>query len=258
MNPSRLLALAMLFSAAAGAQSFVLDIADGSNLTVPASRMIPVHVIYTGNDASVKGFRILASQFVPTDQDAVPVEILRNCDSKAGAENQPTAFDLQANGTASLCLRIIPELNSDGKYSGNLTLFTDNNKTEAPKRFSFSRAASPPATLATDRQSLIVELDRPISARFSTFDAPLGSVVLQEKSAKGAARGVAVQIDSALKTPGSFDPLTGLEFQWEGKCWDKPFSTFPMGADGKPNPRIIDPSHQVTIAVTGKNLQPGE
>src|SRR6266851_2315789 len=94
MNASRLLALAMLFSAVAVAQNFFLDISEGSNVPVPDSRMIPVHVTYTGNDATVKGFQILATRFA-SDQESVPVGILRNCDANARAENQPAAFELQ-------------------------------------------------------------------------------------------------------------------------------------------------------------------
>ncbi len=256
MNSLRLFTLAMLFSGAAVAQNFVLDITDGSNVPVPPSRVIPVHATYTADDAAVKGFKILASRFA-SDQESVAVDILRNCDANARAENQPAAFELQDGRTASLCLRI-PELSGDGKYSGSLTLFPDNKKPETPKKFSLSRVTTPPAILAADRQVVTVELERPLSALFSTFDARLGSVALQEKSTKGPAKGVAAQIDSTLKTPGAFDPLTSLAFEWNREAWDKPFSTSPPGAAGNTNPRTIDPGAQAEVAITGKNLQPGE
>lgn len=256
MNSLRLFTLAMLFSGTAVAQNFVLDITDGSNVPVLAGRVIPVHATYTGDDAAVKGFKILASRFA-SDQESVPVDILRNCDANARAENQPADFELQDGRTASLCLRI-PELSADGKYSGSLTLFPDNKKPETPKKFSLSRVTTPLAILASDRQVVTVELERPLSALFSTFDARLGSVALQEKSTKGPAKGVAAQIDSTLKTPGAFDPLTGLAFEWNREAWDKPFSTSPPGAAGNTNPRTIDPGAQAEVAITGKNLQPGE
>lgn len=256
MKPLRLLALAMLFCGTAVAQNFALDITDGNNVPVPASRMVPVHATYTGDDAAVRGFKILASRFA-SDQESVPVDILRNCDANARAEHQPATFELQDGRTASWCLRI-PEFSGDGKYSGSLTLFPDNKKPETPKRFSLSRVTAPPATLAADRQAVTVELVRPLSALFSTFNARLGSVALQEKSTKSPAKGVALQIDSTLKAPGAFDPLANLGFEWNREAWDKPFSTSPPGAAENANLRTIDPGAQAEIAITGKNLQPGE
>lgn len=256
MSLSRLLRIAILFSGTATAQNFVLDVADGSNVPVPASRMIPVHVTYIGDDAAVKGFKIVASRF-SSDQDSVPVDILRSCDINARAENQPVAFPLLGDQTAPLCLRI-PELSGDSKYSGTLILFPDNKKPETPKKFSLSRPTTPPATLATDRQVLTVELERPPWALFSAFDAPIGSVALQEKSAKGSAKGVAAQIDSTLKTPGAFDPATNLAFQWNREDWVKPFSTLSSGATANAGAGTIDPGAQAEIAITAKNLRPGE
>jgi hypothetical protein len=226
---------------------------------LPVSRMIPVHVIYTGDDTAVKGFKILASRFA-SDQEAVPVEILMNCEANARVENKPAAFQLDDARTASVCLRL-PELRSDGKYSGSLILFPDNKKPETQKKFTLSRAATSSATLATDRQTVTVELERPASAPFLTrraFNSFLASVALREKSGKGQARGVAVETDSTLKAPGAFDPLTGLAFKWKGEAWDKPFSTPPAVAAGGEKPRDISADHQVEVGVTGENLQPGE
>jgi hypothetical protein len=221
--------------------------------------MIPVNVTYTG-DPGVMGFKILASRFA-SDQESLPVDILKSCTPNAPAENQPASFQLQDGLTASLCLRV-PQLSGDGKYLGNLTIFPDNKKPEAPKRFSFSRALTPPATLSTDHQAITIALVRPLFLH-SSFSAPLGSVALQEKSGKGPARGVAAQIDSGLKTPGDFDPVTGLTLQWNGQPWNNPFSTPPLstpgpGASGNASPTTIDPGAQAEIGVTGKNLQPGE
>jgi hypothetical protein len=250
----RFLALVTLFSTAALAQEFILDITDGSNVPLPANRMVPVHVIYTGSDAAVTGFKVLASRFA-SDQESVPVDILGNCIPGAPAQSQPAAFALQDGLTASFCLRA-PELSGDGKYSGSLNLFPSDKKPETPKKFSLSRAVPPPAILATDRSVEVIELTRPVISLFSGFDHSVGSVALQEKSAKGMARGVAVQIDSSLKTPDAFDLVTGLTFAWNGEPWDKPYLT--SSSAGRDDRRSIEPGNQVEIAVTARSLQPGE
>src|SRR5690349_15724472 len=115
MNPSRLLVAILLLARAAAGQNFVLDIPEGSNVPVQASQMIPVQVVYTGDDAAVKSFKVLASRFV-SDQDSVSIDILATCDANGRQETQPVAVQLQDGRTASLCLRI-PELKGDGKYS---------------------------------------------------------------------------------------------------------------------------------------------
>jgi len=255
MNCSRSLALVALLAGAAAAQNFQLDIAENSNIPVPAGNLVPVNVVYLPGDAAVKSIRILASRFA-SDQDSINVDILASCDPNATAETQPAAFTLQDGKTASLCLRI-PPLSTDGKYAGSLSIFPDNNKPEAAKHFSLSRPAPPPATLTTDRQTLTVQLQRPLLGMFPSFDHVLGSVELLEKSGKGAANGISVQADSGLKGPGSFDPAANLLFQWNGQPWPSPFSTGPA-VPGQSNAANVTAGSQAQIIISGKGLHAGE
>lgn len=171
-------------SGVAIAQNFIIDISEGSNLPVPVNRVIPVHFVYTGEDASIKGFKVFALQFA-SDQEAVSVDILMKCEDKAPVQNQPVALTLDDARTASFCLRV-PELSGDGKYSGYLMLFPDNKEPESQKTFTLSRVTPSAATLTTDRQVASVDLGRLWAARFSApWDSLLTSVALIETSEKG-------------------------------------------------------------------------
>jgi len=246
--------LGLLLAAHGAAQSnFLLDIAEGTTVPVPPDSKIPIHVIYAGDDANVKQFKLLASRF-GNDQDSVPVQVLKDCGAKNSLP-QPAAFDLDENRTASLCL-LLPPLRTDGKYAGRLTVFPDNKKAETPKGFNVSRVVVlfPAATLATDRQAATIQVIRPFWARFTEFSPTLATVTLQEKSGKGTAQQVATQTDATFKSSSSFDPATGLKFTWNGGPWEHPFQTPVAGTSGQ----NLNATEQAQIAISGIDLSPGE
>jgi len=254
MRPLHLVPL-ILVSAAASAQNFTLNIAEGMNVAVPEDRrLIPVLVIYNGNDSALKSFKV-ATLLFGNDLDSVHLNILRTCGGGGKAEVEPASFDLLDTRTAEFCLEV-PKLNTDGKYSGGLMIFPGNQQSESAKKFSISRATSPPATLATDRQVTIVEVVRPLYKLLRTVDAPLDTVVLGEKSGKSAARGISIQTDSSLKAPAGFDLRTGLSLKWDGTDWPDPLST--PTAVAPSSAHSIEPSKQVAVGISGNGLRPGE
>ncbi len=263
MKLSRPFALALLSAGAAMAQvpAFQLSIPDNANLPVSPGQEVPVQVTYILDTPAATGFQILGvSLFAPDAQGSggpAAVEVLKACGDKTPLAF-PAAFDLK-DQVASFCLRM-PALGGDAKYSGSITL---HSLTGAPATnrvdkhtFSISRPVPPPATLVTDRQSLVVQLDRPFL--FDSFDPNIARVALIEKSGKGRASGIAVSGDSGAKGPGSFDPGANLAFLWNENSWDTPFSSPPPPSPGQSDARAIDPGRQASITILGKGLRPGE
>jgi hypothetical protein len=134
MIAPRVVMFSLLISGAACAQNFTVDTTD---TILPANRLIPIGVSYTGQETDVKTFKISSLLFL-SDQgtQSLSVEILKQCGDKQTAEAPSANFDLE-NGAGSLCLRI-PESVVEGKYSGSLRVIV-GKKPESDKKISFTK-----------------------------------------------------------------------------------------------------------------------
>jgi len=245
MKAARILAVVLAFFPAAFGQIVFVDITEGSNIPLPLDGLIRFQLVYPNDGTAGKNVTVIASRFY-SDQDQVTIDILKDCDPKSSAHDQRIDINVEKSPIASLCLRI-PPLPSDGKYLGSLSFLPDGKKLET-RKFSFSRPG--PAALATDSPSVTVEIERPLSAVFSKFSAPLKSVGLQERSGRGPAKKITLQLDSStpMKAPGAFDARTNLDFQWNGQAWQNPFFSS----------QDLDQGGTASIAIAGKDLEPGE
>lgn len=224
-----------------------------STLTRTPTGLIQTRLIYSrGKDKDSKVDDVLprnvliSPSLFTSDSGSITVHASNGpCDSGKPPAGPPVRFAL--TGTIQVMCLFVPELPSDGKYTGNLVI--ESEKTDvAVKPLAVSRATAAPST------SLVVggpnRVDLTIMNPFENGSAPRFVVTVQEKTGKTPIEGLYVRLE-VVSSPAGYD-LNKIDFTLN----DAPAND--LAVMKTTDARRIPPGGQVKVGVTLNDLRPGE
>ncbi|HWF09931.1 MAG TPA: hypothetical protein VG297_15795 [Bryobacteraceae bacterium] len=229
------------------ADTFLVDV---DNVTIEApGGQVALNFAIAGATPPAN-FNVIASSF-SGDQGLIDVNITNQSCGPGVTAGPSATLTPSSSRVATACL-VVKGLMPGAKYTGTLVVSAG---TAEFHKLTINAVAATTPTLALDHQAETKQITKPLWAVLGiSYETPVDSVVIVEKSGKSSASGISVRLDSTAKSPSGFNDKRNLAFGTQGKPIDD-FLQTPAGPDAS---RTVNPGGHAQFDISARNLAAGE